>query len=488
LDAGVSDSLKTFIDLYPLVHFVISSRYTTFANSFHFKRIEIAAWDKQRVRNYLIGRVGESLGTKMVRNLGQNVDFEWLNTTSIAGFSTSPITLWILATLVESKKEIPKHEDNIVEAVVDLLIGRLSIESRLQMPAEYIKAILSEFAYSMVENGLVLSTEYAKGLEITASMIKKPVGEYILPTNIDAYGLLSLLERTGCIRIENERIEWFHQVIQEDLSIWHSKKRFSKANLISNSLMCPHCSYLPEGYAEQADHIYAICQTTHKRYKTTLSLPPSHQIFRRFIKFMDGTGAPHDEGMINIPHAFMDEGTIRLPAASHLYVFALMYSQRETGRFIAREDLQKQVDYPNLVFDIATWLLVESGLLELEHQRKRTIATVLAPPINPSARILGLKLVTLREMSPVELEETAEERMGITTKEKENWLEEQRKKNLPVPHIYSFGMKERSRLFRIAQKYGGQVRREWGPYEEVIAEFPGDAWDFTGYATDHIDR
>ena len=85
----------------------------------------------------------------------------------------------------------------------------------------------------------------------------------------------------------------------------------------------------------------------------------------------------------------------------------------------------------------------------------------------------------------IELEEQPDERFGVTSAEKEMYLEERRKKNLPVYHYHMFVEKDKQRVFRIAQKYEGRVTREWGPYEEVIAEFPGEAWNFGSYASEH---
>jgi hypothetical protein len=85
-------------------------------------------------------------------------------------------------------------------------------------------------------------------------------------------------------------------------------------------------------------------------------------------------------------------------------------------------------------------------------------------------------------MNYEELEEDPSDRFGITSEEKEQYLEDRRRKNLPIHHYFPFVEDNKHKVFRIAERYGGQIRRTWGIYEDIIAEFPGEAWDFSKFA------
>jgi len=124
-----------------------------------------------------------------------------------------------------------------------------------------------------------------------------------------------------------------------------------------------------------------------------------------------------------------------------------------------------------------------STTVVLEHAEDLTVIHVYNPPANPSMRLIEYRLVVLRQLSHEELGEDPEERFSVTSEEKEKYLEERRRRNLPIPYTYPFSEEAKSKVFALAQKFGGRVVRGWGGYEEIIAEFPGEAWDFSQYAS-----
>jgi hypothetical protein len=318
-------------------------------------------------------------------------------------------------------------------------------------------------------------------------MIQKRDRALPIPKTVDAYILLTALVATGLLRHEGDRIEWLHQILQENLSIAYSSKRFSKFIEICTSILCPCCGYRADSYYEESGKLHGICSETENDFVVELPVIPKAKTFKRKIKLVDRTGLPsHPEGVAT-PNSYIDEGYMaRLPVAGMVYIGLLSHLQsEERQKLIDRYELQEQFGSEGkLLFDLEVWALVEAGVIKLRHKNHVTTAYVYLPAVNPSVRHISYTLVTLRHMSYEELEEDPEERFGITSEEKERYFEERRAKNLPIPHHFPFIEKDKMKVFRIAQKYGGQVRRSWGNYEEVVAEFPGEAWDFSKYASE----
>ena len=165
-----------------------------------------------------------------------------------------------------------------------------------------------------------------------------------------------------------------------------------------------------------------------------------------------------------------------------LYCLCLTFAQDEESRELCTSEFVEYTNLPRLLVNLEMLSLAEAGILRLEQMEGLTRIHVHEPPANPALRALGYELVTLRPLSYVELEEAPDERFGVISTRTEKRLEERRGKNLPVYHFHQFVEKDKRRVFRIAQRYGGRVVRVWGSYREVLAEFPGEAWNFSGYA------
>jgi len=123
---------------------------------------------------------------------------------------------------------------------------------------------------------------------------------------------------------------------------------------------------------------------------------------------------------------------------------------------------------------------VEAEFADVEQKADATIVRVYSPPVSPVFRLETYVLVVLEELTSEELE-SDEERFSFFTEAGYQNFRERRSRNLPIYRFYQFMVEDKERLFRVAQKVGGRIQRKWGPYTEVITEFPGKAWDFSKY-------
>jgi hypothetical protein len=488
VDDGAYEDILNFLDSYSNCLFVVSSRFLSTITEWQVPRLEIRAWNPLYIRRYLLARLGTDLGEQTYNKIGDNLDFEWLLGCSIAGVCSNPLTLWMLTVLSEENQEPFGYKEDIVDALVTLSIERNKRKRRdaLIIP-RLMHEVLEDFAYFMIEQGEVLSTTYESAIDICARILKERRESEILPANIDAYQLLIQLLQTGLLRQPTDKtIEWLHQILQEKLSINASDRRFGEAINLARSVDCPSCGHRPEDYFEQDGFLYGVCNETENcsAFRINLPIDVNTDLLREKIVFVDHTGAPREYGQTSISNSFIDERWMFfMPVAGMSYVLALSNAQDNEIDQVNKIDFLKAVRGPELAVSLEIKILMMSGMLQVVNDADVSYIHIFQPPVNPSLRLLGYQIVTLRSLSFDELQEDAEERFLVTSAEKEQRMAERKKKNLPIYHSYLFVEEEKEKAFQIAQKFGGQVLRTWGPYEEVVAEFPGEAWDFSSYAS-----
>lgn len=494
MDAGFISDIVNFIDTYILSRYVISSRYITHIRELEILNAHVIPWNRSQIKDYLVLRLGQEVGEKIFGILGDDIDYEWMKETSVVGFASNPLTLWMIASNVEDNGNLPSTTDDIIETLIGALINRVSSHKFNEIPKTVIQRLLQAFAYQMLSIGDIQSTSYESAVEISFELASKHNYD-LLPKSIDGYDLLALFTSTGLVRHSSEYIEWIHQGFQEYLSIKHSREKFRKFKEICELILCPECGYRADRYYDKDDSIWGVCLEQHdnegeseRHFKISLPQIPVEIKLRDNVKFIDSTNAFAQDGFVTYPKYFIDEGFMWiLPIAGVLYMAGLSYAQdKDRTSLITRTELRElgPVEDNEWLIDLEMWALVESGLFSIQHKDNLSEVTIHTPSINPSARPYGYNLVTLRYMNYEELEEDPDDRFGITTPEKETYLEQRRKRNLPIEHHSSFVNGDKEKVFRIAKKYGGQVRRSWGSYEEVIVEFPGEAWDFSQYSTE----
>lgn len=486
---GAIEDLFNFVNLYSNNSFLITSRYITPIQNIDLPIVDISAWDKEQIREYLSLRLGNDLGKATFQSLGDDLDFEWLRGNSIVGFCSNPLTLWMLATNVESSNQPPKQGEDIVKTLIDSIIRGLPEQHKSSLPHSLFQDVLEEFAYLMLDAGEILSLPFETAIEIAHKIIQRPNRTLPIPKSIDSYSLVSLLITAGFLIRKGERVEWIHQILQEHLSINFSLKRFSKFEEICRLILCPCCGYRADHYYDNDGKLWGICSETEKEFAIELPDIPKQKLFKRKINLIDRTGLPQsdDPTMMSVPKSYFDEGYMaRLPLAGMLYMSLIGTLQnKDTNHLIDRHEIEnKFMRESKVLFDLETWALVEAGILRLRHKNHITTVYVYSPPINPSARHYGYTLATTRHMNYKELEEDPEERFVVTSDAKEKYMREREEKNLPILFSYPFSEEYKHKVFRIAEKFGGQIRRTWGSYEEVIAEFPGEAWDFSKFASE----
>jgi hypothetical protein len=341
----------------------------------------------------------------------------------------------------------------------------------------------------MIARGDILSTSYEAAVELSAQILHEKQRTGLVPSDWDAYQLLSQLLRTGLLRqLHYETVEWLHQVLQERLSVRSSDRRFSEAFNLAQKVNCPKCNYRADKYFEQDGILWGECENTERCSLFEIRLP--EVVYTDFLKekvaFIDHLGAPREYGMVFIPNSFIDERWMAfMPIAGATYCLALSFAQDDEINEIARARFIAHTGQPSLSVNLEVLVLEKAGIFHLEHKGNKTNIHIYTPPANPSLRLPGYTLVVLRHLSYEELGEESDERFVVTSSEKEKYFKERKRKNLPIYYKYPFGEKDKQKVFRLAEKFGGQVLRTWGPYEEVVAEFPGEAWDFSNYVSDH---
>jgi len=486
---GALEDILNFLDSYPDSYFIISSRYIPVIRDWRLPKLEMGAWDTQRIRSYLIARLGSDLGDVTYQCIGDRLDFEWLSGCSVAGLCSNPLTLWMLATVTEKKQEPPDESEEIVDSLVSLAVQQVIERYRVSIAPRILIEALEDVAYLMIARGDILSTSYEVAVELSAQILHEKQWTGLVPSDWDAYQLLSQLLRTGLLRqLHYETVEWLHQVVQERLSVRSSDRRFSEAINLAQKVNCPKCNYRADKYFEQDGILWGECKNTERCSLFEIRLP--EVVYTDFLKekvaFIDHIGAPREYGMVFIPNSFIDERWMAfMPIAGATYCLALSFAQDDEINEIARARFIAHTGQPSLSVNLEVLVLEKAGIFHLEHKGNRTNIHIYTPPANPSLRLPGYTLVVLRDLSYEELGEESDERFVITSSEKEKYFKERKGKNLPIYYKYPFGEKDKQKVFRLAEKFGGQVLRTWGPYEEVVAELPGEAWDFSSYVSDH---
>lgn len=490
VEAGAVDDVFNFLDTYSSNTFIISSRYIEQIREINLSKIDLMSWDQSSIHRYLCLRLGDKLGNDIYESLGDDLDYEWLRGSSIAGFCSNPLTLWMLATIVEENKELTALSEDLTDKVVELMIRRTHVHQTKSIPIALLKELISEFAYYMLDAGELLTIPLDKAISIAEHTIHKHNSQLPIPSSLDAYRLLKIFVSTGILRQEREQIIWLHQILQEHLSIAFSSEQFSNFTKLCETLLCPHCKYRADSFYELDGKLIGICAEGGDDFIIPIPQIPSEMILRQKVKLKDKAGftklEPSDDSFY-LPNSLVDEYFMaQLPLGGMIYVALLSYAQRmKTEKLIDRCELEDKLPLvENLLFDLEVWALVEAGLIRLKHKKQTTIVNIHTPPVNPSARPYGYTLVTLRKMTSEELEEDLSTRIGFTSQEIEQYLEERRRMNLPIYYRYEFGESDKLKVFEIAKKYGGQILRTWGITEENIGEFPGEAWDFSNYATE----
>lgn len=484
IDEGALEELTSFLYTYPDSSFIVTSRYITSIPDWDLLTIEMETWDTQRIQNYLDARLGTDLGKQTYVSIGYNLDLEWMQGCSVAGLCSNPLTLWMLATVVEEKQSPPSKEEEIVDALVKLMLKRTPERQRRYIIPRVLKEVLEDFAYLMIDCGDILSVSHEDALEISAHLIQEKEKSGLLPSGVDSYQLLNALLATGLLRrVGEERVEWIHQVLQEKLSSHSSKRRFSHLEKLTDITRCPSCSYSPDQFIEQDGQVWGECEGCSEAFKVKISIIPNSLILQNKVFLVDNTGLPKEPGKTSIPNSLHDERWLAFLCAGHaIYIKSLMYAQDDR---VKQPVLREKLDVfgiPRQVFDMDVSILAEAGIFRIEQEEDVSTVYIYIPPVNPSWRLVEYELVVLRDLSPDELEDDPEEeRFRIISAKGKKYLEERRKKNLPIYHTYSFSEEDKQKVFSIAQKVGGRVIRRWGSYEEVIAEFPGDAWDFSKF-------
>ncbi len=484
LEEGALEEVISFLDTYPDSCFIVSSRYTTSIKDWNLATIKMDAWDIQQIQKYLNLRLGTDLGERTYASIGDSLDLEWMHGCSVAGICSNPLTLWMLATVVEETQSPPSKDEEIVDSLVDLIVKRTPETQRRYITPRVLKELLEDFAYLMLDWGDVLSTSYENALELSVQLIQERKKFSLLPAGIDSYQLLNTLLTTGLLRrVDEERVEWTHQVLQERLSSHSSKRRFGHLEKLTDITRCPSCSYNPDRFMEQDGQVWGECEGCSEAFKVKIPIIPNSLILQNKVFLVDNTGLPKEPGKTSIPNSLHDERWLAfLCAGSAIYIKSLMYAQDDR---VKQPVLREKLDVfgiPRQVFDLDVWVLAEAGIFRIEQEEDVSTVYIYIPPVNPSWRLVNYELVVLRDLSPDELEDDPEEeRFRIISAKRKKYLEERRKKNLPIYHSYSFSEEDKQKVFSIAQKVGGRVIRRWGSYEEVIAEFAGEAWDFSKF-------
>ena len=489
LDDGAYNDILNFLDSYPNSYFIISSRYISSITEWQLPKLEMEVWSDDYIKRYLTARLGPNLGEQTYTSIGDNLDFEWLSGCSVAGLYSNPLTLWMITAVIEENQKLPADKEDIVDTLVTLSIERSKKQQIISIIPRLMRQALEDFAYFMIEQGEILSTTYDTAIGICARILKEMQATELLPSKIDAYQLLSQLLQTGLLRQPTDKtIEWLHQIIQEKLSVNSSDSRFGEAIRLASLPKCPNCGYRADDYFEQDGFLYGTCNVTENCSTFEVNLPDfiSTDLLRKKLVFIDHTGAPREQGMTSIPNSFVDERWLAImPVAGMTYYLSLTYSQDSQTDVVSKAKFLRTVNASKLLVNLGIHVLTQIGMLRLECKGDTCYVHVFEPPVNPSLRLVGYDLITLRFLSDEELEEEEQgERFSITSKEKEKYLEERRRKNLPIYHRSTFIEQDKQKVFRIAQKFGGQIVRAWGPYEEVVAEFPGEAWNFEGYSSE----
>jgi hypothetical protein len=485
---GALEDILNFLDSYPDSYFIISSRYIPVIRDWQLPKLEMGAWDTQRIRSYLIARLGSELGEVTYQCIGDRLDFEWLSGCSVAGLCSNPLALWMLATVTEKKQEPPNESEEIVDSLVSLAVQQVIERYRVSIAPRILIEALEDVAYLMIARGDILSTSYEAAVELSAQILHEKQRTGLVPSDWDAYQLLSQLLRTGLLRqLHYETVKWLHQVVQERLSVRSSDRRFSEAINLAQKVNCPKCNYRADKYFEQDGILWGECENTERCSLFEIRLP--EVVYTDFLKekvaFIDHIGAPREYGMVFIPNSFIDERWMAFMPTGMVYPLSLCFVQDDKTNEIATPEFVEYTGQPSLLVKLEILVLVKAGMFHLEHKGNTTNIHTYTPAVNPSLRLSGYKLVVLRYLSSEALEEEPDERFGVTSAEKEKYLKERKKKNLPIYHSYDFAEEYKQKVFRLAKEFGGQVLRTWGPYEEVVAEFPGEAWDFSGYASEH---
>ena len=485
-DSGALQDIANFIDSHPESIIVASSRYTPVANDWNVEKLEIAPWDDKRIEKFLQEKLGGTLGSSAHKSLGDKLDFEWLSGCSIAGLCSNPFTLSMLATFIEEKQLLPSTANEIVEFIVSKTIAETIKRTNTQLVPRIMREVLENFAYSMVSQGYVVSVSYEIAVGLIAEIIQANKDSGLIPSGFDSYQFLENLIQTGIIqRPFNDRVEWLHQVIQEKLSINFSDRRFGETLKLIELVRCPICGYNPSEFYENEGRLWGHCEESKFCDDFKINLPSKAYAdpLRDRLKFIDHTGAIPEVGTTSVPNPYVDERWAFFMPIGTLYILALRFAQEESVDLVSKDELLSHISQPRLLRNLEILALEKAGILELEYpETDMTVVHVNFPPVNPSFRLVGYELRVLREMSLDELEESPDERFGITSDRQKASLEERRRKNLPIFHTYSFSEDDKERVFRIAQRFGGQVIRTWGPFEETVVEFPGEAWDFSNYS------
>lgn len=486
---GALEDILSFVDSYPDSYFVISSRYIPPIGDWKLPKLEMGAWDSQRIRTYLTARLGPELGEATYKSIGDSLDFEWLSGCSVAGLCSNPLTLWMLATVTAERQEPPNRGEEIVDSLVNLAVQQVIERHRVAVTPRILVDALEDVAYLMIARGDILSTSYETAVELSAQILREKQQTGLVPLDWDAYQLLSQLLRTCLLRQPTyETVEWLHQVLQERLSARSSDRRFGEAISLAQITRCPRCGYSTDEYFEQDGILWGECTETDDCSLFEIRLPEI--VHTGFLKeklvFTDHTGAPRQPGVTFVPNSFVDERwTAFMPIGGMTYYLSSMFAQDDEANEIAAIEFVEHFTSPKLLINLEILILERAGMLHLENVGNTTIVHVYAPAVNPSIRLSGYTLVVLRHLCCEELEEEPEERFGVTSEEKEEYLEERKRKGLPIYYSYPFGEEDKQKVFRLAQKLGGRVLRTWGPYEEIVAEFQGEAWDFSGYAAEY---
>lgn len=489
-EGGAVQDIINFVQTYPTVKIIISSRYTVMADSINMKRVHMIGWDQFKIHDYLVHRLGETLGTQLFTKLGDNVDFEWMQRCSVTGLCSSPLTLWMLATVAEKESGISDTNEDIVNRLVDILVKRTPDAIKGEIPSNIIVQLLEEFAYLMICEGYVVSIGKQEALGICTRIITEWTAKGLLPRWLDSYGLLSLLKATGLIFEKDEGIvEWLHQVLQEKLSVHASDRIFLNFCRLSDLLRCPKCGYLPDFYMKD-NEVWGKCRDEKDEkcvpFKVPIPTVPSQYLLNDKIKVIDKTGAPVSEGKISYSQSVYDEGWFSvLMAGVVLYIILLGFTQDmgET-RSLSRGDLYARFgELPPKLFDHYIWLLCEARIINVVQDLDLSVIHMYTPPANPSLRVEGFELEVQRDMNSYELEDEEDvERVIVVRKEEMDQIKGYSGQFPQRNRVFT--IKEKARIFRVAQKYGGRIWRSWGPYREIIAEFPGEAWDISSASFD----
>lgn len=487
LNSSAPQSIVNFMNIYPKTLFVLSSRYIREVIDLDLPRLDITAWSKNTVQSYLIKRLGKKLGKETFAIIGDDVDFEWMTNSSMAGLCSNPLTLSMLAALAENKGDIPQRNEDIISKVIDLMVERISQTEWRKIPSQFWREILEEFAYVMLEHKHILSVPLENAIRLLGQLLSSLKIRNLLPQTLDAFDLLEGIIATGLMRQESNYLYWMHQIVHEHLSIVYSRKKFDIFTKICKFTLCPHCGYRLEDLYEDTSFLYGKCTETDEIQRIKKVEIPDKYKLRRKIRFFDHTGHPVADDGVAVPKTFFDDHYLGyLPLGGQAYLLAIENAHnRPSDRIVEYQDLLNSSggDTP-YQFDLEVWALAEAGVFQIHQKRDLIRIYIHSFPINPSARIYGYTLITLKDLMPEDLDESPEDRFGIVPPDWEEIEAQRRARNLPIYNRYSFVEDDKSKVFEVAKKHGGQIIREWGGIEEIVAEFKGEGWDFTGYNLD----